>query len=148
MVRNLDKSEGEGFFAPIEGEAPLNTTRQDVPLMALQYLRERLMIMTANSKEVLHGTRLNAPMGPVVSGIMKLTNLVHRQVLSDEQHVANLKCLKDEFGISMTAAMTSGLLKAFMNVTSMYPMSDKWLCSLSNSAGVVLLKEFGKNCRK
>ena len=97
---NLDKSEGEGFFASLVGEVPSNTTKQDAPLMALQYLRERLttanlVVPSDNSKEVLHGTRLNARMGPIASGIAKLANLVHRQVLSDVRHVANLESLKD-----------------------------------------------------
>ena len=55
-------------------------------------------------------------MGPIASGITKLANLVHRQVLSDERHVANLESLKDEFGIGTTAATTPGPLNAFMNV--------------------------------
>ena len=105
---------------------PTPPSMQDVPLMAmaLEYLRERLM--TANSKEVLHGTRLNAHMGPIASGITKLANLVHRQVLSDDRHVANLESLKDEFGISMTAATTCtpGLLKAFLNVLYVRAVDD------------------------
>ena len=80
------------FFASI-CDAPSDTNKQDLPLTALGYLRERLT--TANSKEVLHGTRLNAPMGPIASGITKLANLVHRHFLSDERHVANLESLKD-----------------------------------------------------
>ena len=55
-------------------------------------------------------------MGPIASGITKLANLVHRQVLRDERHVVNLESLKDEFGIGTTAATTPGLLKAFLNV--------------------------------
>ena len=50
-------------------------------------------------------------MGPIASGITKLATLIHRQVLSDERHVANL-----EFGTGTTAATTPGLLKAFLNV--------------------------------
>ena len=53
-------------------------------------------------------------MGPIASGITKLANLVHRQVLSDERHVADLESLKDEFGIGTTAATTPGLLKAII----------------------------------
>ena len=137
VVRNPDKSEGEGFFASIEGETPFETTRQDVPLMALQYLRERLT--TANSKEILHGTRLNAPMGPVASGITKLANLVHRQMLSDERHVANPESLKDEFGIGATAATTPGRLKVSMNV-----LYVRHAVVLPQQPGVVLPKDFGK----
>ena len=81
VARNLDEpTEGVGFFASI-CEAPLDTNKEDLPLKALEYLREQLT--TANSKETLHGTRLNAPMGPIASGITKLANLIHRQVLSE-----------------------------------------------------------------
>ena len=41
VVRNLDQSEGAGFFASM-GEAPSKTTQQEIPLMALQYRREQL----------------------------------------------------------------------------------------------------------
>ena len=53
-------------------------------------------------------------MGPIASGITKLANLVHRQVLSDDRHMANLESLKDEFGIGTTAATTPGPLKALI----------------------------------
>ena len=115
VVRNLDTAEGVGFFASI-CDAPPDTNNRDLPLKPLEYLRARLT--TANSKGVLHGTRLNAPMGPIASGIlcMKLANLVHRQVLSDERHAANPESLKGEFGIGTAASTTLGLLKAFINV--------------------------------
>ena len=105
--------------------------------MALQYLRKRLT--TANSKEVLHGTRLNASMGPIASGITKLANLVHKQVLCDERHVANLESLKDEFGIGTTAATSPGLLKAFMNV-----LYVREVAVIPQQRRVVLSKDSGK----
>ena len=105
--------------------------------MALWYLRERPT--AANSKEVLHGTRLNAPMGPIASGITKLSNLVYKQVLSDERHVANLESLKGEFGIGTTAATTPGLLKAFMNVLYVREVDV-----IPQQLGIVLPKDFGK----
>ena len=94
--------------------------------MALQYLRERLTTANTSSKEVLHGARLNAPMGMIASGITKLANLVHKQVLSDERHVANPESLKDEFGIGTTqsAATTPGLLKAYMTVLYVREVDD------------------------
>ena len=137
VVRNLDTAaEGVGFFASI-CEAPPDPSRVDLPLKALEYLRERLT--TANSKETLHGTRLNAPMGPIASGITKLANLIHRQVLSDERHVANLESLKDEFGIGTTAATTPGLLKAFLNVLYVRAVDV-----VPNELGVVLPADFGR----
>ena len=71
--------------------------------MALQYLRERLT--PANSKEVPHGTNLDAPMGLIASGITKLAGLVYKQVLSDGRHVPNQESLKDEFGIGTTPGL-------------------------------------------
>ena len=137
VARNLDEpTEGVGFFASI-CEAPLDTNKEDLPLKALEYLRERLT--TANSKETLHGTRLNAPMGPIASGITKLANLIHRQVLSEERHVASLESLKDEFGIGTTAATTPGLLKAFLNV-----LYVRTVDVLPEDIGVVLPRDFGK----
>ena len=118
-------------------DAPPDTNKEDLPLKALEYLRERLT--TANSKEILHGTRLNALMGPNASGITKLANLVHRQVLSDERHVANLESLKDEFGIGTTAATTPGLLKAFLNVLYVRAVDV-----VPEDIGVVLPRDFGK----
>ena len=105
--------------------------------MALKHLRERLT--TANSKDVLHGTKRSAPMGPIASGITKHANLVHRQVLSDERHVANLESLKDEFGIGTTAATTPGLLQAFLNVLYVRAVDV-----IPQNLGVVLPKDFGK----
>ena len=98
------------------GEAPAMPATV-VPLTTLQYLRTQLT--SANNKERFHETKLNAPNGPICSGITKLSNLIHRQILSDEMHVSNLESLKDEFGISTTAATTPGLLKAILNC--LYP---------------------------
>ena len=100
-------------------------------------MRERLT--TANNKEVLHGTRLNAPMGPIASGITNLTDLVFRQVLSDERHVANLESLQDDFGIGTTAATTPGLLKAFLNVLYVQAVDV-----VPDQLGVVMPKDVGK----
>ena len=94
------KPESEGFFASF-GEAP-TTNPKDAPLMALRHLRERLT--ATNNKDTVHGTKLTAPNGPISSGITKLSNLIHKQVLSDERDVANLEPLKDEFDIGTTAA--------------------------------------------
>ena len=105
--------------------------------MALEYLRERLT--TANSKGVLHGTKVSAPMGPIASGITKLVNLVHRQVLSDGRHVENLESLKDEFGIGTAAATTPGLLYAFLNV-----LYVRAVVVIPQNRGVVLPKDFVK----
>ena len=66
-----------------------------------------------------HGTKPNAPNGPISSGITKLSNLIHRQnlILSDEMHVSNLamESMKGGVGISTTAATTPGLLKAILS---------------------------------
>ena len=78
-------------------------------------------------------------MGPIASGITKLANLVHRQVLRDERHVVNLESLKDEFGIGTTAATTPGLLKAFLNVLYVRAVDV-----VPQQLGVVLPKDFGK----
>ena len=75
----------------------------------------------------------------IASGITKLANLVHRQVLSDEQHVANLESLKDEVGIGTTAATTPGLLKAFVNVLYVREVDV-----ILQELGVVLPRDFGK----
>ena len=76
VARNLDgKTVSEGFFASF-GEAPTKPAT-DVPLTTLQYLRTQLT--AANNKETIHGTKLNAPNGPISSGITKLSNLIHRQ---------------------------------------------------------------------
>ena len=78
-------------------------------------------------------------MDPIASRITKLANLVHRQVLSDERHVANLESLKDEFGIGTTAATTPGLLKAFLNV-----LYVREVVVIPQELGVVLQKDLGK----
>ena len=78
-------------------------------------------------------------MGPIAAGITKLANLVHRQVLSDERHVANLESLKDEFGIGTTAATTPGLLKAFLNVLYVRAVDV-----VPEQIGVVLPMDSGK----
>ena len=71
--------------------------------------------------------------------ITKLANLVHKQVLSDERHVANLESLKDEFGIGTTAATTPGLLKAFMNV-----LYVREVAVIPQQLRVILPKDSGK----
>ena len=71
-------------------------------MTTLQYLREQLT--AANNKEPICDTKPNAPNGPISSGISKLSNSIHKQILNDEMHVSNLKSLKDEFGFSTTAA--------------------------------------------
>ena len=86
----------------------------DVPVAAMQYLRERLS--TANLKEPLRATRLSAPSGIISSAITKLSNQIHEQILFEEQHVSNLGSLKDEFGLLTSATTTPGLLKAMLNV--------------------------------
>ena len=87
----------------------------------------------------MHGTKLDAPMGPIASGITKLANLVHRQVLSDERHVANLESLKDEFGIGTTAATAPGLLKASFNA-----LYVRAVVVVPQQLGAVLPEDFGK----
>ena len=89
----------------------------DVPVAALEYLRERLS--TANLKEPLRATRLSAPSGNVSSAITKLFNQIHKQILFKEQHVVNLEFLKDEFGLLTSATTTPGLLKAMLNALHM-----------------------------
>ena len=96
-------------------------------------------LTTANSTGVLHGTRRNAPISPIASGITKLANLVHTQVLSDERHVANLESLKDEFGIGTTVATTPEPLKAFLNVLYVREADV-----IPRELGVVLPRDFGK----
>ena len=84
MVINLDgKTKSEGLFGS-DGEAPPRRTK-DAPLCALQYQRERLT--AANNKETIRGTRLNAPNGPISSGITiaKLSNLIQKQIMNDER---------------------------------------------------------------
>ena len=87
----------------------------------------------------MHGTRLDVRMGLIASGIEKLANLVHRQVLGDERHVANLESLKDEFGIGTTAATTPELLKAFLNAWYVRTVDV-----VPEQLGVVLPRDFGK----
>ena len=78
MARNLDgKAASMGFFASF-GEAPTKPAA-DVPLMTLQYLRTQLT--ATNNKETVHGTKPNAPNGPVSSGITKFPNLTHPKIL-------------------------------------------------------------------
>ena len=68
-----------------------------VPVAALQYLRERRS--TVNLKEPLRATRLSAPSGHISSAITKLSSQIHKQILFEEPHVANLESLKGEFGL-------------------------------------------------
>ena len=93
---------------------------KDVPLIVLQYLRDRLT--AANNKEAIHGTRLGAPNRQIASGITKLSNLIHKQYCTTSEmwptwspwpegrvwHRCNSYCC-------YYAATTPGLLKAILN---------------------------------
>ena len=115
VARNLDGQDGGGYVAsfragPVAGDV-------DVPVAAMQYLRERLS--TANLKEPLRATRLSAPSGIISSAITKRSNQIHKQIIFEEQNVANLESLKDEFGLLTLATTTPGLLKAVLNALYM-----------------------------
>ena len=113
VVRNLDGIGNGGFFASLGGDE--NPTPEGTPSAVLEYLRGRLELREANTKEALRATKLQAPSGAHASAIMKLSNRVHKEVLYDESHVACLESLKDEFGFLTSTTTAPGLLKCFLN---------------------------------
>ena len=136
VARNLaGKTESEGFFASLR-EAPTRPAK-DTPLTTLEYLREQLA--AANNKEFIFGTKLNVRNGPISSGITKLSNLIHKQILNDEIHVSNVESLKDEFGFGTPAATTPGLLKVILNCLYVREVDVT-----PQGLGVVLPDNFGR----
>ena len=139
VARNLAvKTESKGVFASL-GETSTRPAKY-TPLTTLQYLREQLT--AANNKEPIYGTKPNVSNGPISSGITKLSNLIHKQMLNGEMHVSNLKSRKDEFGISTTAATTPGLLKAILNC--LYVDDINIVTPRAQGLGVVPPDNFGR----
>ena len=110
-ARNLDGDGSGGFYASLGGATPVNPTGATPAVF--EHLRVRPK--AANAKEPQRATKLTAPSGAHASGITRLSNCVHQEVLYDETHVACLESLKDEFGLLTSATTAPGLIKCFLN---------------------------------
>ena len=132
-ARNLDGQDGGGWAASLGAERQAEGV--GVPVAALHYLRDRERLSTANAKEPLRATRLSAPSGNDIvdhdtlcprrsqSCPIRSTSTV-KQILFEEQYVANLEALKDEFGLLTSATTTPRLLKAMLNALYVRSVDD------------------------
>ena len=117
VARNLDGDGSGGFFGSLGGATPVNPT--GAPSKVLEYLRDCMSTLSCQCEGSPTSHQAHSPIeNPCLRNhedLQSCSQIVHKEVLYAEAHVACLESLKDKFGLLASATTAPELIKCFLN---------------------------------